>query len=145
MILTPVQSILDRNIVPDFALRVAIRHLLSRMHPLVAHASLWSFVEAYSVVFNLLARLDASESLEEDDCVNRALKEGKQLYLQRRINSEASIGKILFSNGYKLARNFGLTEGGGPELADRRDQLLREFKELWRRLDRIRSMALSGE
>jgi cyclopropane-fatty-acyl-phospholipid synthase len=30
MILTPVQSILDRNIVPDFALRIGIRHLLSR-------------------------------------------------------------------------------------------------------------------
>ena len=122
-----------------------IHQLLSSMRPLVAHASLWSFVEAYSVVFNLLARLDAYESLQEEDCINQALKEGKQLYLQRRINSEASIGKILFSNGYKLASNFGLTEGGGPELADQRDNLLREFKELWRRLDRIRSMALSGE
>jgi glycerol-3-phosphate O-acyltransferase len=97
------------------------------------------------VVFDLLARLDASETLEEADCVARALKEGRQLYLQRRITSEASIGKILFSNGFKLAANLGLTEGGDAEIAERRNKLLRDFKELSRRLDRIRLMALSGE
>lgn len=119
--------------------------MLSDMHPLVAHASLLPFVEAYSVVFDLLARLDPSEALEEADCVSKALKEGKQLYLQRRITSEASIGKILFSNGFKLAQNLGLTEAGGADLAEQRTDLLRDFKELSRRLDRIRLMALSGE
>jgi glycerol-3-phosphate O-acyltransferase len=119
--------------------------LLSATQPLVAHASLLPYVEAYSVVFDLLARLDAAETLEEADCVARALKEGRQLYLQRRITSEASIGKILFSNGFKLAENLGLTEAGDAELAERRNKLLRDFKELSRRLDRIRLMALSGE
>jgi len=119
--------------------------LLSDMHPLVAHASLLPFIEAYSVVFDLLARLDPSEALDEADCVSKALKEGKQLYLQRRITSEASIGKILFSNGFKLAQNLGLTEAGGADLAEQRTDLLRDFKELSRRLDRIRLMALSGE
>jgi len=122
-----------------------ILSLLSAMQPLLAHASLLPYVEAYSVVFDLLARLDASETLEEADCVARALKEGRQLYLQRRITSEASIGKILFSNGFKLAANLGLTEGGDAEIAERRNKLLRDFKELSRRLDRIRLMALSGE
>ncbi len=119
--------------------------LLKEMRPLVAHASLLQFVEAYSVVFDLLARLDAGENLEQGDCVNRALKQGKQAYLQRRITSEASIGKILFGNGYKLAANLGLTTGGGPEVVERRIRLLRDFKELSLRLDRVRLMAISEE
>ena len=82
--------------------------------------------------------------MEAGDCVTQALKEGKQAYLQRRISSEASIGKILFQNGYKLAENLDLTEGGGDDTAERRNMLLREFKELLRRLERIRLIALSG-
>ena len=114
------------------------------MYPLVAHATFLPFIEAYSVVFGLLARLDASGLMEEDDCISQSLKEGKQAYLQRRISSEASIGKILFQNGYKLAENLDLTQGGGDDTAERRIQLLRDFKELLRRLERIRLMALSG-
>ncbi len=87
--------------------------------------------------------------MEENDCVAQALKQGKQAYLQRRITSEASIGKILFGNGFKLAANLGLTTGRaateGPDLREQRVQLLRNFKELSRRLDRIRLMALAEE
>jgi glycerol-3-phosphate O-acyltransferase len=133
--------------------------LLAGMRPLVAHATLLHFVEAYSVVFDLLARLGPGEALEEAECVGRALREGKQLYLQRRITSEASIGKILFGNAYKLAANLGLTRAdatGEPGQADEsatgqsalgqeRAGLLRDFKELSRRLERIRLMALSED
>ena len=122
--------------------------LLAAMRPLVAHASLLPYVEAYSVVFDLLARLRPGEALDEADCVARALKEGRQAYLQRRITSEASIGKILFANGYRLAENLGLAGPGaadGAETGERRAALLREFKELARRLDRIRLMALSED
>jgi glycerol-3-phosphate O-acyltransferase len=114
------------------------------MLPLLAHATLLPFVEAYSVVFDLLARLDETGSLPEDECVAGALKAGRQAYLQRRITSEASIGKLLFQNGYKLAQNLELTTGGPPGLGRRRIQLLRDFKELSRKLERIRLIALSG-
>jgi len=120
------------------------RGLLNEMYPLVAHATFLPFVEAYSVVFGLLARLDAAGMMEQDDCVSQSLKEGKQAYLQRRISSEASIGKILFQNGYKLAENLELTQGGGDDIVEQRIKLLRDFKELLRRLERIRLMALSG-
>jgi glycerol-3-phosphate O-acyltransferase len=136
--------------------------LLARMRPLVAHATLLNFVEAYSVVFDLLARLEPNEALAEGDCVSRALKEGKQLYLQRRITSEASIGKILFGNGYQLAANLGLTNavtsapgageraaglpaGGESTTGQKRAGLLRDFKELSRRLERIRLLALAED
>ena len=140
---------LDR-VDPDWANRLqggaaGARALLADMRPLVAHASLLQFVEAYSVVFDLLARLDAAEALTESECVASALKQGKQVYLQRRITSEASIGKILFGNGHKLAANLGLTEGGGPKVAKGRIGLLQDFKELSLRLDRVRLMAVSGD
>jgi glycerol-3-phosphate O-acyltransferase len=126
----------------------AITALLETMQPLVAHASLLPFIEAYSVVFDLLARLGPEETLEEADCVAQALKEGRQAYLQRRITSEASIGKILFGNGFRLAANLGLVEGvagdNGDMLREGRVRLLREFKELSGRLDRIRLKALDG-
>jgi glycerol-3-phosphate O-acyltransferase len=95
-------------------------------------------------VFDLLARLDASAGMQEEECVTRALKVGKQAYLQRRITSEASIGKLLFQNGYKLGSNLELTNGGNERVSERRIQLSRDFKELSRRLERIRWMALSG-
>ena len=117
--------------------------MLKEMQPLLAHAALLPFVEAYSVVFDLLARLDASEGMQEEECVTRALKVGKQAYLQRRITSEASIGKLLFQNGYKLGSNLELTNGGTEDVSERRIRLLRDFKELSRRLERIRLMALS--
>jgi len=118
--------------------------MLKGMQPLLAHATLLPFVEAYSVVFDLLARLAATDSLQEEECVTQALKVGKQAYLQRRITSEASIGKLLFQNGYKLAGNLELTTGGRENVSELRIQLLRDFKELSRKLERIRLMALSG-
>jgi glycerol-3-phosphate O-acyltransferase len=121
-----------------------VLRLLGEMTPLIARATLLPFVEAYSVVFDLLARLDPAGMMEKEDCVSQALKGGKQAYLQRRISSEASIGKILFQNGYKLAENLELTQGDGDDITERRIKLLRDFKEMLRRLDRIRVMALSG-
>ncbi len=121
-----------------------LRTLFPRMRPLLAHATLLPFVEAYSVVFDLLVRMDETEIPVEEECIARALKAGKQAYLQRRITSEASIGKLLFQNGYKLAENFNLTQAGNEEVLERRISLLKDFKELSRMLERIRLMALSG-
>ena len=59
-----------------------------------------------------------------------------------RISSEASIGKLFFSNGYKLADNFGLIDPGGEQLAERRRALAQEFRALQRRLERVRAAAL---
>lgn len=118
--------------------------MLREMQPLLAHATLLPFVEAYSVVFDLLARLDTEAGLQEEECIARALKVGKQAYLQRRITSEASIGKLLFENGYKLAQNFELTSGGLDDVSARRNELLKDFKDLSRKLEGIRLMALSS-
>jgi len=71
-----------------------------------------------------------------------ALKYGRQAYLQRRISSEASIGKILFANGYKQLQHRGLTEPGDGDLAARRVAIAQELRDLARRTHRIRARVM---
>jgi glycerol-3-phosphate O-acyltransferase len=118
--------------------------LLENMAPLVSHVTLLTYAEAYSVVAALLARMEASDSLEEESCVTNALKYGRQAYLQRRISSESSIGKILFRNGYQMLKSRGLTEGGDPHIAEKRMELSRQLRELLRRLDVIRAIGVAS-
>jgi glycerol-3-phosphate O-acyltransferase len=118
------------------------QRMLAEITPLVAHTTLLSFVEAYRVVADVLARMADDAELEEKECVNQSLAYGRQAYLQRRISSEASIGKLLFQNGYKLLANMGLTEGGNAELGRRRRQLSQDLRELAHRLEIIKTIAL---
>ncbi|MEM1401815.1 MAG: glycerol-3-phosphate 1-O-acyltransferase [Pseudomonadota bacterium] len=116
--------------------------LFTRMTPLMAHAVLLPFVEAYRVVSDVLARQPVGAEFPEKECIQQCLAYGRQAYLQRRISSEASIGKLLFSNGYQLMDNLGLVTGDDPELQDKRLQMAQGFRELQRRLERIRAAAL---
>ncbi|MEH6634002.1 MAG: glycerol-3-phosphate 1-O-acyltransferase [Halioglobus sp.] len=118
--------------------------MLNAMTPLVAHVTLLTFAEAYSVVSSLLARLDATESMEEDTCVSEALKYGRQAYLQRRISSESSIGKQLFKNGFKMLQSRQLTDCNDPDVAENRIELAREFRDLLRRIDLIRAIGVAS-
>ncbi len=117
--------------------------LLQSMTPLVAHVTLLTYAEAYSVVTALLARKNADESLDQDECVSAALTYGRQAYLQRRISSESSIGKLLFKNGYKMLQSRELTDGGGEQIKEQRMELSREFRELLRRIEVIRAIGVN--
>ena len=120
----------------------AISQMLATVQPFVAHATLLHFIEAYSVVADLLAGLAADETFDEQDCVTRASKYARQLYLQRRISSEASISALLFGNAYKLMENQGLIVAGNDSLSSRRDSIALELRDLLARLHRIRALAL---
>lgn len=117
--------------------------LLSTMRPLVAHATLLPFIEAYIVVADILARLPANEAMEQKTTVEKALNYGRQAYLQRRISSEASIGKILFQNAYQQFSHQNLTPAGNADLAEKRKTAARNLHELSHRLDRIRVLAVA--
>ena len=121
----------------------AFGQLLNRMTPLVSHVTLLIFTEAYSIVAALAARMAYSETLVEQACVADALKLGRQAYLQRRINSEASIGKLLFNNGFKMLQSRGLTDAGEPTLAERRLKQSHQLRDLLRRLDLIRAIGVA--
>jgi glycerol-3-phosphate O-acyltransferase len=116
--------------------------LISSLRPLVAHGTLLHFVEAYRVVADVMARLPDAVSLDEKECVTQSMAYGRQAYLQRRISSEASIGKLLFENGHKLVANMGLAEGGDAAVGLRRRELSQDLRELAHRIDIIRTIAL---
>lgn len=114
--------------------------LVESLRPLAAHATLLPFVEAYRIVADIFVRMPHGEVLEEKACINQALKYGQQLYLQRRISSKASVGKLLFQNGFKLVSHMGLLEGDA-DVQQRRHDLALEFRDIARRIDKVRSTA----
>ena len=117
--------------------------LFSRLRPRVAHGVLLPFVEAYRVVADVVARHPPGEPLEEKDCVRNCLAYGRQARLQQRISSDASIGKLFFSNGFKLMENLHLIQAPpAAALAERRLHMARTFRELQRRIERVRAAAL---
>jgi glycerol-3-phosphate O-acyltransferase len=118
--------------------------LLYSMPPLVAHIALLTYAEAYSVVADLLSGMDSAESLDEASCVSNALKHGRQAYLQRRISSESSIGKLLFKNGYKMLQHRQLDAGGDRERGEQRAALAREMRDVLRRIEVIRAIGIAS-
>jgi glycerol-3-phosphate O-acyltransferase len=122
----------------------ASNQMLAAMHPFVAHATLLHFVEAYSVVADLLADHPPNEAFEEKDCVTSAIKYARQLYLQRRILSQASISELLFRNAFKLMENQGLIAPVDESLTARRKAIALELRDLRLRLRRIRAMAVTA-
>lgn len=115
-----------------------LKSLTNRLQPLIGHAVFLPFVEAYTIVLDILSRLEPGDAIDKKTCVDRALKEGKQAYLLRRITSEASIGKILFENGFRMAAGLGLTGETTEESIAERKALLRKFRALSRRMEKSR-------
>ncbi len=120
-----------------------LKSLTNRFQPLIGHAVFLPFVEAYTVVLDILAQLEPGQAIDKKQCVEEALKEGRQAYLLRRITSEASIGKILFENGFKMAAGLGLTGETTDESIIARKTLLRKFRALSRRMEKSRLEVLA--
>ena len=116
---------------PDWRDRVdagEARELLGELTPLVSHAALRPFAEAYSIVADvILDTTIAGGARDKKSVVDAALSYGRQALLQRRIASEESIGKLMFENGHDLAAHRNLVDGDADALAsarrDFRDQL----------------------
>jgi glycerol-3-phosphate O-acyltransferase len=123
---------------------IGFQMMLTQLTPLVSHVTLLTYGEAYSVVSDLLARMEPGESLEEQECITQALKLGKQAYLQRRISSESSIGKLLFKNGYQLLANRNLTQGGGEDIKEQRANMALEMRDVLRRIEVIRAIGVAS-
>jgi glycerol-3-phosphate O-acyltransferase len=116
--------------------------LLRDFRPLIAHATLTQFVEAYYVVSDVLAMTPEGESLTADECLKQCFGYGRQAYLRRQISSQASIGKLLFQNGYKWIENKGLTATDDASIGQQRQQLSQDLRELTHRLRELQALAL---
>ena len=113
------------------------KELLAKMTPHLAHSVLRAFTEAYAIVADVLSERKRT-ACETTDIVNDCLKRGKQAMLQRRITSEESIGKLMFSNGANLARNRGLLEA---DKKDERESFVVEVDDVARRLRIINALS----
>lgn len=107
-----------------------VAQLIRRCQPVVGHAILLPFAEAYSVVAELLTRAKPGDEVDAKALTGAALVEGRQAWLLRRISSEAAIGKLLFENGLSLIRHMGLAETATPDSLAARRALLGELRGL---------------
>ncbi len=131
---------------PDWQNRISNKdsslEFLQEMLPLIAHASLLPYIEAYRVMADVFARLPHDQTLDEKSAVSAAFKYGHQAYLQRRISSKASIGLSLFKNAYKVMHGYGVIETGEPALLEKRQNVSRRFRVLSHRVEQIRAFAI---
>ncbi len=137
-----------RHVDPDWEACVRggaerIRSLLGRFRPFSSHRVLRPFVEAYGVVADLLARLDPGEPIDEARLVEQCLGLGRQYHLQRRIHSASSVSQAIFRSALELARNRGLLDVGGEELAERRRDFAEEVHAAIRGAEAIDALAAS--
>ena len=125
------QSLLSER--PDNA-----RLIINRLSPKLGHVALTIFAEAYSVGTDILLRQPDDEPLDEAVFIDRCMSYGRQAYLQRRISSEASIGKLLYANAWKMLSNRGLIDqpAGRSRQAEALNQLIR-------RLEVIRALSIA--
>ncbi len=114
------------------------RALLVKLSPKLGHLTLTIFAEAYSIGADVLARHGDSGNLDETDFIDRCMRFGKQAYLQRRISSEASIGKLLFANAWKMLASRGLVES-----STLRYEQAESLNQLIRRLEIIRALSIA--
>jgi glycerol-3-phosphate O-acyltransferase len=118
----------------------AILAVLPRIRPFSAHRILRPFLEAYRVVGDALDRRDPTQPVEEGPFLKECLALGRQYELQRHIKRRESVSKVLFGTALRLARNRGLLESDGGELAARRRAFAEEIREAIRRVDAVEAL-----
>ena len=110
------------------------------IQPLVAHAVLRSFVDAYLIVARVLASMGADAVTDESALLSKCLKTGKQMLLQGRVFSAESISKTLYENGVRLANYRGLLAANQSQA---REDFHSQFRNINNRLDEILALALA--
>jgi glycerol-3-phosphate O-acyltransferase len=119
----------------------AIQQLVRHRRPYAAHRTLRPFLETYQVVGENLMRWQPDLAFDEARFLADCMKLGNQLLLQHRIHCAASVSKVLYQTGLRLAGNRGLLEPGSPDLADRRAAFAFEVRDALRRAEAISALA----
>jgi glycerol-3-phosphate O-acyltransferase len=111
-----------------------IETLLHAKRPLMSHAMLRPFLEAYEIVADVLR--DAPAEISEKDLTKLALGVGKQYAAQGRVHSTESVSALLFATARQVAADQGLLQAA-PDLAERRGAFLAELRAIQRDMDRV--------
>lgn len=99
--------------------------LLTRLTPLVSHAVLLPYLEAYWLVSKVVAELPPEDTVSESETIASALRLGRIALRQRRIASQASIGKAMFKGALSYLADQGLLDPGQECVAGRRALVVR--------------------
>jgi glycerol-3-phosphate O-acyltransferase len=108
---------------------------------LSADMALRSFIEAYWVVADVLARWPGGEPVEEHRLMQQCLTAGRQYLLQKRLRSPESVSRHLFVTGIQLARHRALL-GDGEDVPARRASLAAELEGWLGRMGVVRRIAV---
>jgi glycerol-3-phosphate O-acyltransferase len=108
--------------------------LLHDKKPLMSHAMLRPFLEAYEIVADVLR--DAPAEISEKDLTKLALGVGKQYAAQGRVRSNESVSALLFATARQVIADQGLLNAS-PDLAERRAAFLAELRAILRDMDGV--------
>ena len=121
----------------------AVRVMLRESRPLLAHAVLRSFADAYRVVARALVERGDAAVEERGSFIADCLKLGRHMRLQGKLFSAESVSKSLFETALKLAGRRDLLVGGGESLAAR-EALLVQLREVRYALDAILDITIKA-
>jgi glycerol-3-phosphate O-acyltransferase len=105
---------------------------------LVAHRTLRSFVEAYSIVGDHLEAL-GSRAADPETVVRECLALGRQYLMQRQVTSSEAVSAHLFRTALKLADHRELLSGGDA-VQCARQELATELREVLQRIVMIHDL-----
>ncbi|WP_328358463.1 glycerol-3-phosphate 1-O-acyltransferase [Mycobacterium sp. NBC_00419] len=116
----------------------AVDNLLRAKKPLMAHAMLRPFFEAYEIVADVLC--GAPADIAEKELSTIALGVGSQYAAQGRIRSNESVSALLFATARQVAADQKLLEAA-PDLRERRQAFLHELRAILADMDRIHELS----
>ena len=117
--------------------------LLRKSRPLLAHAVLRSFADAYRVVARALVERGEAAVEDRGSFVADCLKLGRHMRLQGKLFSAESVSKSLFETALKLVVHRNLLVGGATSAAGR-ETLLVQLRELRNALDVILDVTIEA-
>lgn len=117
--------------------------LLERAAPLLAHATLLDFLDAYLIMARLLEQAPEAPGRSRGEWVAKALQYGRQAYLQRAIASDASIGRLVLDNAWRWFEGEGLAPPT-PATQDRLSRTRERIEKVVRRAELLASFAALG-
>ncbi|MGB5245386.1 MAG: 1-acyl-sn-glycerol-3-phosphate acyltransferase [Woeseia sp.] len=120
-----------------------VRAMLRQSPPLLAHAVMRSFADAYRVVARALVELDGAAVSDRPAFISDCLKLGRQMRLQGLLFSQEAVSKTLFETAMKLAAHRNLLRGG-PDSQKGREALLTELRDVRKAMDAILAITLEG-
>jgi glycerol-3-phosphate O-acyltransferase len=115
-----------------------IDEMLFEKRPLMAHAMLRVFFEAYEIVADVLR--DLPPDVDQQELTDSALGVGRQHVAQGRVRSSESVSTLLFATARQVVADQALI-GAGPGLAERRVAFLRELRNILRDFDYVERIA----